>query len=46
MHPPYKAMGARIGFAFWTPVFVFVVVMRRPNHVHRAAIPVVRFWPP
>ena len=20
LHPPYKALGARIGFAFWTPV--------------------------
>lgn len=26
MHPPYKAMGARISFALWTPiVFLFVV---------------------
>jgi AGZA family xanthine/uracil permease-like MFS transporter len=27
MHPPYKAMGARIGFAFWTPIIFLVVVM-------------------
>ncbi len=26
MHPPYKAIGARIGFAFWTP-FVFIAVV-------------------
>ena len=27
LHPPYKAMGARIGFALWTPVVVFLVVV-------------------
>lgn len=27
MHPPYKAVGARISFAFWTPVFVLAIVM-------------------
>ena len=27
MHPPYKAMGARIGFALWTPVVFLAVVM-------------------
>jgi AGZA family xanthine/uracil permease-like MFS transporter len=27
MHPPYKAMGARIGFAFWTPIVFLAVVM-------------------
>jgi len=27
MHPPYKAMGARISFAFWTPVIVILAVM-------------------
>jgi len=27
LHPPYKAMGARIGFALWTPVIVFLVVV-------------------
>ena len=27
LHPPYKAMGARIGFSLWTPIFVLVVVM-------------------
>lgn len=26
MHPSYKAMGARLGFALWTPVAVLVVV--------------------
>jgi AGZA family xanthine/uracil permease-like MFS transporter len=27
MHPPYKAIGARIGFALWTPVAFLAVVM-------------------
>jgi AGZA family xanthine/uracil permease-like MFS transporter len=27
MHPPYKAMGARISFALWTPIIFTVVVM-------------------
>jgi AGZA family xanthine/uracil permease-like MFS transporter len=27
MHPPYKAVGARISFAFWTPLLFLVVVM-------------------
>ena len=27
LHPPYKAMGARIGFAFWTPIIFLLVVM-------------------
>src|SRR5580658_4062553 len=27
MHPPYKAIGARIGFALWTPVVFLAVVM-------------------
>jgi AGZA family xanthine/uracil permease-like MFS transporter len=26
MHPPYKAIGARISFAFWTPVLFLAVV--------------------
>jgi adenine/guanine/hypoxanthine permease len=26
LHPPYKAMGARISFAFWTPVIFMLVV--------------------
>jgi len=27
LHPPYKAMGARVSYAFWTPIiFVLVVV--------------------
>lgn len=27
LHPPYKALGARIGFALWTPVIFVAVVM-------------------
>jgi adenine/guanine/hypoxanthine permease len=27
LHPPYKALGARIGFALWTPVILLCVVM-------------------
>jgi adenine/guanine/hypoxanthine permease len=27
IHPPYKALGARIGYAFWTPVIFLAVVM-------------------
>ncbi len=27
LHPPYKAMGARISFAFWTPIIFAAVVM-------------------
>jgi adenine/guanine/hypoxanthine permease len=27
MHPPYKALGARISYAFWTPVIFLFVVM-------------------
>jgi adenine/guanine/hypoxanthine permease len=27
MHPPYKAMGARTGFAVWTPIIFAVVVV-------------------
>ncbi len=27
MHPPYKAVGARISFAFWTPMLFLAVVM-------------------
>lgn len=26
LHPPYKAMGARIGFAIWTPVLVLLAI--------------------
>ena len=26
LHPPYKHMGARIGFSFWTPVIFLVIV--------------------
>lgn len=27
LHPPYKAIGARIGFALWTPIIFLTVVM-------------------
>jgi len=27
MHPPYKAIGARIAFALWTPILFLLVVM-------------------
>ena len=27
LHPPYKAMGARISYAFWTAVIFFLVVL-------------------
>jgi adenine/guanine/hypoxanthine permease len=27
LHPPYKALGARIGFAFWTPIVFMLLVM-------------------
>ncbi len=27
MHPPYKAVGARISFALWTPIAVLAIVM-------------------
>jgi adenine/guanine/hypoxanthine permease len=27
LHPPYKAVGARISFAFWTPVLFLAIVM-------------------
>jgi AGZA family xanthine/uracil permease-like MFS transporter len=27
MHPPYKAVGARISFAFWTPLLFLAIVM-------------------
>jgi AGZA family xanthine/uracil permease-like MFS transporter len=26
LHPPYKAIGARIGFAFWTPILFLAMV--------------------
>jgi adenine/guanine/hypoxanthine permease len=26
LHPPYKAMGARIGYAFWSPVLYLLIV--------------------
>jgi len=26
LHPPYKAMGARIGFQFWTPLILLAIV--------------------
>ena len=27
LHPPYKALGARISYAFWTPILFFGVVL-------------------
>jgi len=27
LHPPYKAMGARVGFALWTPIIFLAIVM-------------------
>jgi adenine/guanine/hypoxanthine permease len=27
MQPPYKALGARIGFAFWTPLLFLAIIM-------------------
>jgi AGZA family xanthine/uracil permease-like MFS transporter len=27
LHPPYKALGARISYAFWTPIIFFAVVL-------------------
>jgi AGZA family xanthine/uracil permease-like MFS transporter len=27
LHPPYKALGARISFAFWTPIIFMLLVM-------------------
>ncbi|MDE3169945.1 MAG: hypothetical protein KGL75_07375 [Acidobacteriota bacterium] len=27
LHPPYRALGARIGYAFWTPVLFLAVVV-------------------
>jgi AGZA family xanthine/uracil permease-like MFS transporter len=27
MHPPFKAIGARIGFALWTPIIFLIAVM-------------------
>lgn len=27
MHPPYKAMGARVGFAVWSPIIFLVVIV-------------------
>ena len=41
MHPPYKAMGARIGFAFWTPVLFLLVVMSGLTMFVSQLIPVV-----
>ena len=41
MHPPYKAMGARIGFALWTPVAVSAVVDERADDLDRAAVSLV-----
>jgi adenine/guanine/hypoxanthine permease len=41
LHPPYKALGARIGFAFWTPVILLLVVMSGLTSFMAALFP----WP-
>ena len=41
LHPPYKALGARIGFAFWTPVILLLVVMTGLTSFFAALFP----WP-
>ena len=38
MHPPYKAVGARISFAFWTPVLFLAVVDERAHDFCRAIV--------
>ncbi|MGD0957915.1 MAG: hypothetical protein ABR953_13960 [Candidatus Acidiferrales bacterium] len=41
LHPPYKALGARIGFAFWTPVILMLVVASGLTSFMAALFP----WP-
>jgi adenine/guanine/hypoxanthine permease len=41
LHPPYKALGARIGFAFWTPVILLLVIMSGLTSFFTALFP----WP-
>ena len=41
LHPPYKALGARIGFALWTPVILLLVVMSGLTSFIAALFP----WP-
>ena len=41
LHPPYKALGARIGFAFWTPLILLMVVMTGWTSFFAALFP----WP-
>jgi len=41
LHPPYKALGARIGFAFWTPVILLLVVASGLTSFMAALFP----WP-
>jgi adenine/guanine/hypoxanthine permease len=41
LHPPYKALGARIGFAFWTPLILLFVVMAGLTPFFAALFP----WP-
>lgn len=41
LHPPYKALGARIGFAFWTPLILLFVVMSGLTPFFAALFP----WP-
>ena len=43
LHPPYKAMGARIGFAIWTPVLVLLAISAGLTTVDRAVVSVVDF---
>ncbi len=38
MHPPYKAVGARISFALWTPIAVLAIVIERTHPLRRAIV--------
>ena len=41
LHPPYKVLGARISFAFWTPLVLLFVVMTKLTPFFAALFP----WP-
>ncbi len=41
LHPPYKALGARIGFALWTPAMLLLIVMSGLTSFIAALFP----WP-
>ena len=41
MHPPYKRMGARIGFAVWTPIILIIAIMSNVTIVITQFFP----WP-